>query len=104
MPTKTVTTTPSILVLPNMRRTSLIINNLSGNDAIGLLSSITDTYNQKNVQLTGGQSYSVEIVAAPVGVNQDGTPRYVNQKRVTNGVIAIASTGSQEVSYEEGYP
>ena len=46
----------------------------------------------------------MEIVAAPVGVNQDGTQRYVNQKRVTNGVIAIASTGSQEVSYEEGYP
>jgi hypothetical protein len=104
MPTKDVTTTPTILVHSNRRRVSLIINNLAGNEAIGLLSSVTDTYNQKNLQLTGGQSYEVSLGSAVVGTNEDGTPRYVNQKRVTNGVIVIASTGTQTISYEEGYP
>ena len=104
MPTKDVTTTPTVIVKSNRRRVSLIINNLTGNNAIGLLSSITDTYNQKNLELTGGQSYEVSLGSAIVGTNEDGTPRYVNQKRVTNGVIVIASTGTQTISYEEGYP
>ena len=104
MHTKDITTTPTILVPSNRRRVSLIINNLAGNEAIGLLSSVTDTYNQKNLQLTGGQSYEVSLGSAVVGTNEDGTPRYVNQKRVTNGVIVIASTGTQTISYEEGYP
>jgi len=56
------------------------------------------------MQLTGGQSYEVSLGSAIVGTNEDGTPRYVNQKRVTNGVIVIASTGTQTVTYEEGYP
>jgi hypothetical protein len=83
---------------------SLVINNLSGNSAIGMLSSITDTYDRKNLELTGGQSYEVSLGSAVVGTNEDGTPRYVNQKRVTNGVIVVASTGTQTISYEEGYP
>ena len=104
MPTKDVTTTPTILVQSNRRRVSLIVNNHSGNESIGLLSSVTDTYNQKNLQLTGGQSYEVSLGSAIVGTNEDGTPRYVNQKRVTNGFVAVASTGTQTISYEEGYP
>ena len=104
MPTKDVTTTPTILVQSNRRRISLIVNNHSGNEAIGLLSSVTDTYNRKNLQLTGGQSYEVSLGSAIVGTNEDGTPRYVNQKRVTNGVVVVASTGTQTISYEEGYP
>ena len=81
-----------------------MINNLDGNDAVGLLSSVTDTYATKNLQLTGGQSYEVAIGSAVVGENEDGTPRYVNQKRVTNGIVMVSSTGTQTVSYEEGYP
>ena len=93
-----------MIVNSNKRRTSIIINNLSGNEAIGLLSSITDTYDRKNLELTGGQSYEVSLDSAIVGTNQDGTPRYVNQKRVTNGFVAVASTGTQTISYEGGYP
>lgn len=104
MPTKDVTTTPTVIINSNRRRTSIIINNLSGNEAVGLLSSVTDTYNRKNLQLTGGQSYEVSLGSAIVGTNQDGTPRYVNQKRVTNGFVAVASTGTQTISYEEGFP
>ena len=52
MPTKDVTTTPTVIINSNRRRTSIIINNLSGNEAVGLLSSVTDTYNQKNLQLS----------------------------------------------------
>ena len=104
MPTLDLTTTPTVIVKSNRRRVSLIINNLTGNNAIGLLSSITDTYNQKNLELTGGQSYEVSLGSAIVGTNEDGTPRYVNQKRVTNGFVAVASTGTQTISYEEGYP
>jgi hypothetical protein len=104
MPTKVVTTTPEVIIPPNRRRISVVINNLDGNNAVGLLSSITDTYDTKNLQLTGGQSYEVSISSAVVGVNEDGTPRYVNQKRVTNGFVMVSSSGNQTISYEEGYP
>jgi|GEM_PF-4527492 hypothetical protein len=104
MPTLDLTTTPTVIVKSNRRRVSLIINNLTGNNAIGLLSSITDTYNQKNLELTGGQSYEVSLGSAIVGTNEDGTPRYVNQKRVTNGIVAVSSSGTQTIAYEEGYP
>jgi len=104
MPTADITETPAVIIPPNRRRVSVVINNLNGNSAIGLLSSITDTYNTKNLQLTGGQSYEVSIGSAVVGENEDGTPRYVNQKRVTNGFVMVSSTGTQTISYEEGYP
>jgi hypothetical protein len=46
----------------------------------------------------------VSLGSAIVGTNEDGTPRYVNQKRVTNGIVAVSSSGTQTIAYEEGYP
>lgn len=101
IPTMDIPVTATRLVAPNKNRTSLLLNNLSGNDAIGLIDNPTLTYNQKSVQITGGQNYGISLGSAIVGYENDGTPIYDNQRWVTGAWWLIASTGTQTVSYQE---
>lgn len=114
MPTKDITTTPTLVMDSNKNRTSIIINNLDGNNAVGILDDPTQTYNQKSVQLTGGQSYSLSIGSAIVGYEFaakriNGTikyleqPVYDNQRWVTGAWYLIASTGTQTISWQSIY-
>jgi hypothetical protein len=61
------------------------------------------TYNQKSVQLTGGQSYSLSIGSAVVGTDFLGQPIYDNQRWVTGAWYLIASTGTQSISWQSIY-
>jgi hypothetical protein len=102
MPTASIAGTATRLVPPNKNRTSLMINNLSGNLAIGLIDNPTLTYNEKSVQITGGQNYAISLGSAIVGYERDGSPIYDNQRWVTGAWWLISSTGAaQTVSYQE---
>jgi hypothetical protein len=114
MPTKDITTTPTLVMDSNRNRTSIIINNLEGNDAVGIIDDPTMTYNQKSVQLTAGQSYNISIGSAVVGyefaarringkIEYLEAPVYDNQRWVTNAWYLIASTGTQTISYQSIY-
>ena len=103
MPAKDITTSPTLVMDSNRNRTSIIITNLSGNEAVGILDDPTMTYNQKSVQLTGGQSYSLSIGSAVVGSVFLGQPIYDNQRWVTGAWYLIASTGTQTISWQSIY-
>jgi len=101
LPTVDITTTATRVVPPNKKRTSLLINSLAGNEAIGLIDNPTLTYNEKSVQITGGQNYAISLGSAIVGYENDGTPIYDNQRWVTGAWWLISSTGTQTISYQE---
>ena len=94
-------TTPKKIVNANRNRTGLSINNIDGNNAIFLLDNITEDTSTGAIQLTGGQTRNYNITSAVVGTNQDGTPRFSGQKKVTGAHYAVASSGTQTVHYEE---
>ena len=94
-------TTPKKIVNANRNRTGLSINNIDGNNAIFLLDNITESTSTGAIQLTGGQTRNYNITSAVVGTNQDGTPRFSGQKKVTGAHYAVASSGTQTVHYEE---
>ena len=94
-------TTPKKIVNANRNRTGLSINNIDGNNAIFLLDNITESTSTGAIQLTGGQTRKYNITSAVVGTNQDGTPRFSGQKKVTGAHYAVASSGTQTVHYEE---
>ena len=101
MPTATVGTTATRVLAPNRNRTSIILNNLDGNNAVGIIDNPTLTYAQKSIQITGGANYSISLGSAIVGYERDGTPIYENQRWVTGAWWLISSSGNQEVSYQE---
>ena len=94
-------TTPKKIVNANRNRTGLSINNIDGNNAIFLLDNITEDTSTGAIQLTGGQTRNYNITSAVVGTNQDGTPSFSGQKKVTGAHYAVASSGTQTVHYEE---
>ena len=94
-------TTPKKIVNANRNRTGLSINNIDGNTAIFLLDNITEDTSTGAVQLTGGQTRNYNITSAVIGVNQDGTPRFSGQRKVTGAHYAVAASGPQTVHYEE---
>ncbi len=100
IPTMDIPVTATRLVAPNKNRTSLLINNI-GDDAVGLIDNPTLTYNQKSVQITGGQNYGISLGSAIVGYENGGKPIYDNERWVTGAWWLIASTGVQTVSYQE---
>ena len=95
----TVTTTPIKLVESNRHRSAISINNIDGNDAIILLDNMD--INSKVQQVNGGQSRAYNISSAIVGTNVDGSIRYEGQRKVTQAIYAVASTGSQTVYIEQ---
>jgi len=101
MPSVSVSTTPKKIVNANRHRTALSINNIDGNAGIFLLDSITESISTGAIQLTGGQTRNYNITSAVIGVNQDGTPRFSGQRKVTGAHYAVASSGTQTVHYEE---
>jgi hypothetical protein len=112
MPAKDITTSPTLVMDSNRNRTSIIITNLSGNEAVGILDDPTMTYNQKSVQLTGGQSYNLSIGDAVMGTEFEAKringkieylerPVYVNQRWVTGAWYLISSSGTQTISYQQ---
>lgn len=103
MPSVSVGTTPVKIVNANRNRTALTINNIDGNNAIFLLDNITESTSTGAVQLTGGQSRNYNITSAQFGFNQDGTPRFSGQRKVTSAHYAVSSSGTQTVHYEEEY-
>jgi len=103
MPTKDITTAATLVMDSNRNRTSILLNNLEGNDAVGIIDDPTMTYNQKSVQLTAGQSYNISIGSAVVGTDYFGKPIYDNQRWVTGAWYLIASTGTQTISYQSIY-
>ena len=100
MPTADIGTTATRLVPPNRNRTSLMINNLSGNLAIGLIDNPTLTYSQ-SLQITGGQNYGISLGSAIVGYQRTGEPIYDNERWITGAWWLISSSGTQTVSYQE---
>ena len=94
-------TTPKKIVNANRNRTALSINNIDGNSAIFILDNITESTATGAIQLTGGQTRNYNITSAVVGTNQDGTPRFSGQKKVTGAHYAVSSSGTQTVHYEE---
>ena len=103
MPSVSVGTTPKKIVNANRNRTALTINNIDGNTAIFILDNITETTSTGSVQLTGGQSRNYNITSAQFGFNQDGTPRFSGQHKVTSAHYAVSASGSNTVHYEEEY-
>ena len=103
MPSVSVGTTPKKIVNANRNRTALTINNIDGNTAIFILDNITETTSTGSVQLTGGQSRNYNITSAQFGNNQDGTPRFSGQRKVTSAHYAVSASGSNTVHYEEEY-
>ena len=103
MPSVSVGTTPKKIVNANRNRTSLTINNLAGNNAIFLLDNITEDTSTGAQQLNGGETKPYNIVGTVIGVNQDGTPKYPGQRKVTGAFYAVSSSGTQTVHYEEEY-
>ena len=106
MPTATVGTTATRVLAPNKNRTSIILNNLDGNNAVGIIDNPTLTYAQKSIQITGGANYSISLGSAIVGyeggeAGRRGRPIYENQRWVTGAWWLISSSGNQEVSYQE---
>ena len=101
MPTATVGTTATRILAPNRNRTSIILNNLDGNNAVGIIDNPTLTYAQKSIQITGGANYSISLGNAIVGTNQDGSPIYENQRWVTGAWWLISSSGDQQISFQE---
>jgi len=101
MPSVSVGTTTKKIVNANRNRTGLSINNIDGNNAIFLLDNITESTATGAIQLTGGQTRNYNITSAVVGTNQDGTPRFSGQKKVTGAHYAVSSSGNQTVHYEE---
>ena len=101
MPTVDITTTATRLVPPNRNRTSLLINNLSGNLAVGLIDNPSLTYSQKSIEISGGANYGISLGSAVVGSERDGSPIYENQRWVTGAWWLISSSGTQTISYQE---
>ena len=101
MPTATVGITATRILAPNRNRTSIILNNLDGNNAVGIIDDPTLTYAQKSIQITGGANYAISLGSAIVGTSRDGSPIYENQRWVTGAWWLISSSGNQEVSYQE---
>lgn len=91
------------LIAPSRNRTSIIINNLSGNSAVGIVDNPQLTYAQKSIQITGGANYAISLGSAIVGTNPDGLPIYENERWVTGAWWLISSSGDQSVSYQEVY-
>jgi len=94
-------TTPKKIVNANRNRTALSINNIDGNSAIFILDNITESTATGAIQLTGGQTRNYNITSAVIGVNQDGTPRFSGQRKVTGAHYAVSSSGNQTIHYEE---
>ena len=90
-----------MILRPNRNRTSVSFNNLAGNSAIGLIANINQSYAEKEIQVSGGQTRGYNITSAVIGINQDGTPRFSGQGKVTQAHYAIASTGTQTIAIEE---
>jgi hypothetical protein len=103
MPSVSVGTTPKKIVNANRFRTALTLNNIDGNTAIFLLDNITETTSTGSVQLTGGQARNYNITSAQFGFNQDGTPRFSGQRKVTSAHYAVSDSGSNTIHYEEEY-
>ena len=103
MPSVSVGTTPKKIVNANRNRTALSINNIDGNSAIFILDNITESTATGAIQLTGGQTRNYNITSAVIGVNQDGTPRFSGQRKVTAAHYAVSSSGTQTIHYEEEY-
>jgi len=103
MPSVSVGTTPKKIVNANRNRTALSINNIDGNSAVFLLDNITEDTSTGAIQLTGGQTRNYNITSAVIGVNQDGTPRFSGQRKVTAAHYAVSSSGTQTIHYEEEY-
>ena len=103
MPTVDITTSPTRLIGANRKRTSLIINNLSGNLAVGVIEDPTLNYSQKSLEITGGANYSISLDSSIVGYENDGTPIFTNQRWVTSDWWLISSSGTQTVSYQDIY-
>jgi hypothetical protein len=103
MPSVSVGTTPVKIVNANRNRTALTINNIDGNAAIFILDNITESASTGSQQLTGGQTKPYNITSAVIGTNQDGTPRFSGQRKVTSAHYAVSSSGTQTVHYEEEY-
>lgn len=103
MPVVTVGTTPKKIINANRFRTALSINNIDGNNAIFLLDNIFETASTGSIQLTGGQTRNYNITSAVVGTNQDGTPKFSGERKVTSAHYAVSSSGNQQVHYEEEY-
>ena len=101
MPTAVVSESATRLIEPNRNRTSIIINNLSGNSAVGIIDNPQLTYAQKSIQITGGANYSISLGSAIVGTNPDGSPIYENERWVTGAWWLRSSSGDQSVSYQE---
>ena len=96
-------TDPVKIVNANRFRTALTVNNIDGNTAVFLLDNITETTSTGSQQLTGGQTKPYNITSAVIGTNQDGTPRFSGQRKVTSAHYAVSSSGTQTVHYEEEY-
>ena len=95
---------PKKIVNANRYRTALTINNIDANTAIFILDNITESVSTGSQQLTGGQTKAYNITSAIVGTNQDGTPRFSGQRRVTRAFYAVSSSGkTNTVHYEEEY-
>ncbi len=103
MPSVSLGTTPKKIVDANRNRTALSINNLAGNNAIFLLDNITQDTNTGTLQLNAGETRNYNITSAVVGTNQDGTPRFSGQRKVTAAHYAVSSSGTQTIHYEEEY-
>jgi hypothetical protein len=103
MPSVSLGTTPKKIVNANRNRTALSINNLAGNNAIFLLDNITQDTNTGTLQLNAGETRNYNITSAVVGTNQDGTPRFSGQRKVTSAHYAVSSSGTQTIHYEEEY-
>ena len=103
MPSVSVGTTPKKIINANRNRTGLSINNIDGNSAVFLLDNITEDTSTGAIQLTGGQTRNYNITSAVIGVNQDGTPRFSGQRKVTAAHYAVSSSGTQTIHYEEEY-
>ena len=101
MPSVSLGTTPKKIVNANRNRTALSINNLAGNNAIFLLDNITQDTNTGTLQLNAGETRNYNITSAVIGVNQDGTPRFSGQRKVTGAHYAVSSSGNQTIHYEE---
>jgi hypothetical protein len=103
MPTSVVGVTATRLIAPSRNRTSIIINNLAGNLAVGIIDNPQLTYAQKSIDITGGANYAISLGSAIVGTDPDGTPIYENERWVTGAWWLISSSGDQSVSYQEVY-
>ena len=103
MPSVSVGTDPVKIVNANRFRTALTINNIDGNTAVFLLDNITEGTSTGSQQLTGGQTKPYNITSAEIGRNQDGTPRFSGQRKVTSAHYAVSNSGTNVVHYEEEY-